>query len=485
MTIAADPPVTAIAAAVERLRAAQDEVAALLDPRRGEVWSLGSDELLETTVALHQSACRSDAAMHALVREVDVRGAAVSAGATHTAAWLKARLHLHHGHAKRVLATARGLHDDRSGRLVPDFDHIPDVDASGEDNGGASGTDGGATPDGLRMLREAFAEGSVSGEQVSVVTRTLSKLPPVDSQTYAAAELFLAEQAPLRDPSQLARLGRRLRHVLDPDTGEKLSKEEAERVVARSLEIRVGDDGSSTLKGKLDAELTALLLSRLEPLAAPRPAVDGIPDSRPVAQRRADALYEILQLAGSAPTGPTRHGTRPTITVTIGLDDLKRDLGSAGGLLDWSGPISAEAARRLACDARIIPVVLGAKGEPLDVGRASYSVSQAIWRGLVARDRGCAFAGCDRPPEWTEAHHNEKHWADGGVTSVETMCLLCDHHHRSVHHHGWRLVLRDGQMWTIPPPWVDPTQTPRRNTGRHLLDDIDLFRTRLDEGTDS
>jgi hypothetical protein len=249
----------------------------------------------------------------------------------------------------------------------------------------------------------------------------------------------------------------------------------------RSLEIRVGEDGTSTLKGRLDAELTALLLAQLEPLAAPRPAVVGVPDSRPVQQRRADALHDLLKLAASAPGGPTRHGTRPTITVTISLEDLKAKLRSAGGLLDWSGPLSAESVRRLACDARVIPVVLGANGEPLDVGRSSYAVTHAIWRGLVARDRGCAFAGCERPPEWTEAHHNEKHWADGGTTSVDTMCLLCDHHHRAVHHHGWRLVLRDGQMWTIPPPWVDPEQTPRRNTGRHLVDDIDLFRARLDD----
>ena len=115
--------------------------------------------------------------------------------------------------------------------------------------------------------------------------------------------------------------------------------------------------------------------------------------------------------------------------------------------------------------------MLGANGEPLDVGRSSYPVTAAIWRGLVARDRGCAFAGCDRPPEWCDAHHL-KFWADGGITAVSNMCLLCSAHHDAVHHHGWALELRDGRIWTIPPPWIDPTRTPRRNTGRDLHTDV-------------
>jgi hypothetical protein len=89
----------------------------------------------------------------------------------------------------------------------------------------------------------------------------------------------------------------------------------------------------------------------------------------------------------------------------MALDTWERRLGAPGATLDWSGPISAETARRLACDAQVIPVLLGSRGEPLDVGRASYPVTQAIWRALVARDGGCAFDTCGRPPEWTEAHH--------------------------------------------------------------------------------
>lgn len=65
----------------------------------------------------------------------------------------------------------------------------------------------------------------------------------------------------------------------------------------------------------------------------------------------------------------------------------------------------------------LIPVVLGSASEPLDVGRAMRTAPRAIRRALVARDGGCAFPGCDRPPQVCAVHH-ARHWADGGETSV-------------------------------------------------------------------
>lgn len=469
-----DPPRThPLEQALTELAGALDRVQRLTGAGGGgQLWTLGSAGLVEATAAVHQAGCRTEAVLHALVRELDVRGAAVGVGAPHTQAWLKSRLLLHHGHAKRLLETARALHDDPSGPLVR---HAPEDPPEGHGHADASDP----APVGLARLRAAFAAGDVGAERASVVTATLAKLPPVDTETFQQAAAFLAEQAEIRDPAALTRLGTRLRHHLDPDCGDRLAKEQAEQVAHRELQIKVRTDGTSRITGRLDAELTAKLLSQLEPLAAPRPVTaDGVRDPRPVARRHADALSDLLDLAASAKGRPTRHGTRPTITVTMTLEALRKELGSTGALLDWSGPISAEAARRLACDARVVPVVLDGTGQPLDVGRSSYTVTAAIWRGLVARDRGCAFAGCDRPPEWTEAHHNGVHWADGGDTSVANCCLLCDFHHRLVHHHGWRLELVDGQMWTIPPPWVDPAQTPRRNTGRDTLADLATLTAR-------
>jgi hypothetical protein len=137
---------------------------------------------------------------------------------------------------------------------------------------------------------------------------------------------------------------------------------------------------------------------------------------------------------------------------------------TAPGELGWGGPISAEAVRRVGCDAGVTRVITDAASVPLDVGRESRTVTAGQWAALVARDRGCAFPGCTRPAEWCIAHHIT-HWADGGRTDLDNLALLCGYHHRVVHHGGWQVIMAaDRHPEFIAPPWIDPDQTPRRNT---------------------
>ena len=444
-----EPPVThPVTGALGALQAALDQVVQLTAPGPdGELWMLSGPELLEAAEVVHRVTRRADAVLHGLVREIDARGAATEAGAHSTAGWLRARLHLHPGAARRMVTTSRALHDDPSGVLVHHGAEAP-------------------APGGRHRLRSAFAAGDLTAEHASVACETLAALPDsLETSVVEQAEAFLVGQATRHDPKELARLGRHLRHTLqaaDTDEGGLADQEEQQRA-RQTLVIRQHDDGSSDVRGHLGVELTAELLSQLQPLAGPKPSTDCKPDLRTVGQRNADALAELLRRAAIAGGTPARHGSRASITVTMALETLERRLGAPAATLDWSGPISAATARRLACDAQLVPVVLGATGEPLDVGRASYPVTQAIWRALVARDGGCAFNGCGRPPEWTEAHH-VVHWADGGETSVQNCCLFCDHHHRVAHHHGWQVQLIDGVIHVIPPPWVDPDQQPRPNT---------------------
>ena len=103
-------------------------------------------------------------------------------------------------------------------------------------------------------------------------------------------------------------------------------------------------------------------------------------------------------------------------------------------------PVCIETARRLACDAGIIPVVLGSRGEPLDIGRLSRTVPTGMRRALELRDGGCRFAGCDRPAHWCEAHHI-LFWARGGPTCLTNLVLLCRHHHAMVHEGQWHLTM--------------------------------------------
>ncbi|WP_207782091.1 HNH endonuclease signature motif containing protein [Phytoactinopolyspora limicola] len=145
-------------------------------------------------------------------------------------------------------------------------------------------------------------------------------------------------------------------------------------------------------------------------------------------------------------------------------DTWARRFGVAPAELTWGGPVSTGTARRLACDAAVTAVLVDQHGVPLRVGRAERSVTAGIWTALVARDRGCVFPACTRPPEWCHAHHI-KHWADGGDTDVENLVLLCGHHHRVIHHGGWDVRLGvHGHPEFLPPAWIDATRTPRRNT---------------------
>jgi hypothetical protein len=148
----------------------------------------------------------------------------------------------------------------------------------------------------------------------------------------------------------------------------------------------------------------------------------------------------------------------------VDWEALRTGLGAA--MLDYGQRLSAGDARRMACDCKVVPVVLGGDSEPLDVGRAQRSVPMGIRRALVARDRGCAFPGCDRPPGLCEAHHAQ-HWIDGGVTSVATCCLLCPAHHQQVHRQGWDITINGGCVAFHPPPIIDPHHRPLTNPLRH------------------
>lgn len=285
-------------------------------------------------------------------------------------------------------------------------------------------------------------------------------------------------------------MGRHLLHAVDPELGQRLAREEQDEVDATTLTLVRRRNGSRDLRGHLDAESGALLEAAIDPLAAPRRADGGLPDLRTAGQRRAQALIELVRLAMASPDMPEQGGEPVTMLVTVPMQTLESrlspddspgdecDAGCAGvpaaGLEDGT-PLSAEAARRLACDAKIVAAVLGTAGEILDIGRTARAVPRAIRRALVARDGGCAFPGCDRPPAWCHAHHII-HWAHRGPTALTNLVLLCGHHHRVVHHHGWRVHIgSEGLPIFTPPRWIDPDQVPISRSWRHSLDQLPLL----------
>ena len=272
------PDGSRLTAALAGLSAAVAELASVASQT---CWQETDQALLAGLVELGRLTRAQDAALHRLVREVDRRGTATGTGAPSTAAWLRERLHLHPGAAKRLVTTARGLHDDPSGALV-------------HHTGPDDGNDVGAVA-GRPVLAAVFEAGTISGEHAAVAVRVLAELPAeVEPDVVAEAEQYLATEAARRDPAQLARLGRHLTHVLDPHAGDTLD-DEPKPADRQHLGIRARRDGSADLRGRLSPETTAALLAQLQPLAGPRPTVDGNRDLRTPDQRTADALAELLR----------------------------------------------------------------------------------------------------------------------------------------------------------------------------------------------
>ena len=175
-----------------------------------------------------------------------------------------------------------------------------------------------------------------------------------------------------------------------------------------------------------------------------------------------DALVEVCRLASACGDLPDNGGDRPQVVVTIDCDKLRRQVGV--GSFDDGAHLSATAARRIACDAGIIPAVLGDACQTLDLGRQTRLVTGPLRRALVLRDNGCAFPGCDRPPRRCQGHHIV-HWSKGGPTELPNLVLLCGYHHRLIHCSEWQVRInpKDGLPDFIPPAYLDPDQRSRRN----------------------
>ncbi|MFJ5699866.1 DUF222 domain-containing protein [Arthrobacter sp. NPDC093139] len=239
---------------------------------------------------------------------------------------------------------------------------------------------------------------------------------------------------------------------------------------------RYAEPGVHTGPGFGDAAETAANDAHLERRTRPQQLLDG--------------LVGACKTALATNTLPATGGLRPQVMVTINHQDLLNRLetaatngpryphttptnqptdsraatgpGTGTGTFTFTGPVTAATIRKIACDADIIPILLGTEGRILDIGRATRIFPPHIRKALTARDQGCAFPNCTIPAPWCEAHHTT-YWSHGGPTNTDNGVLLCTHHHHLIHKEHWQIQVRRGVPWFIPPPHIDPHQKPRRN----------------------
>ncbi len=173
-----------------------------------------------------------------------------------------------------------------------------------------------------------------------------------------------------------------------------------------------------------------MLHKHLMALASPRrEGADPGPERRPLPQRLGRAFLEYVERYPASAT-PDAGGVAATVVVTMSLDSLLG--GDNAATLDTGAEISAAQARRLACEAGVIPAVLGGAGQVLDLGRERRFHTKAQRIALALQQGGCTADGCDWPPGMCHAHHDVP-WHRGGHTDVKTGRLLCPRHHARIH----------------------------------------------------
>lgn len=307
----------------------------------------------------------------------------------------------------------------------------------------------------------ALAAGHVHTDQAQVIVNAVEDLPDdIEAWVAPAATAFLLDRAAEHDAKALRVLGRRVLEVIDPAAAdaEEARRLEAEETDARATAfLALVDDGHGQAHGRftiptlhgemLRRHLFATVFGSSttvgEASSAEKPGTDS-PSSRPAAKKlltRHRMGLAFLDYLETRPEDslPSAGGVPATVVVTMELETLLGRLGAAS--LDTGPRISASEARRLACRAGIIPMVLGGPSVVLDAGRKRrfHSETQRIAMGI--RDNGCTAAGCDAPPGLTQAHHDEVAWSRGGGTSVKKGRLLCPRHHRLVHDPAYQHTL--------------------------------------------
>jgi hypothetical protein len=288
-------------------------------------------------------------------------------------------------------------------------------------------------------IEDAWRRSNIGYEHAATLARSARE---VGHETVRAMLADLLDAARRLDPSRLRCVTRHLRYCVDPG-GATSAEEETHR--RRFLTLSQTLDGALLLDGQLDAEGGALLRTAISALNKPVPN-----DTRSAPQRRADALVELASRQLQSGALPTTHGQRPHVVVTVPATTVAGRATEPGDLAG-AGPVSRELVRRLACDAAITEITVDGSGSPVAVAEASRTIPAPLRTVLAMRDRGCRFPGCDRPPEWTDAHHLRPRQQDG-PNRAENLVLLCRLHHRAVHEGGWRLhVTADGALQALPP----------------------------------
>ena len=285
----------------------------------------------------------------------------------------------------------------------------------------------------LPIVAEAFSLGEISRSHAAVIADAYT---PDRAAEISNIEPQLVAAARDHTPKELGGLVRYVTDAIDGDGGAAADEKEFERRACYSARTLGGAfdlkaNGDHLSGEHIDAALNAAMAADLQ-----------AHDPRTTPQRRFDALTIVARhYLEHGPTGET-HGVRPHVSAILDLGP-KPELAERVRMdRQHNGFLSDTMLEMIACDCDVTRVIMAGKSEILDVGRATRTVSAALWKALVARDRHCQHPGCDRPPSQCDAHHLW-HWINGGPTDLDNLILYCTAHHRREHNEQAQARARD------------------------------------------
>jgi hypothetical protein len=287
------------------------------------------------------------------------------------------------------------------------------------------------------LVRAGLVDGRFTLEHARVILKALEAMPDtVPDEVVARAEGDLCRYAAEFQPKELARLGdgvlaRVAPELADEADAKAIQRLEEQAAAKSTLTISDHGNGLTRIHALVPTAVGERLRTMIEAYTQPRiAALEADGKVRPRNRIMADAFAQLLKCVHCDQV-PAHGGDATTLIVTVPLDQLRNDLGTAQ--LGDGTPITAAEARRLACTAAIIPAVLGGRSEPLDLGRSRRLFSPAQRKALRLRDTRCRAEGCTVPATWCDAHHAGQPWSQGGRTNLDDGILLCGHHHRRAH----------------------------------------------------
>lgn len=310
-------------------------------------------------------------------------------------------------------------------------------------------------------LDAAFAAGQLPAAHLDAIAKARKPLRGALRQAFDDHHDELARQARTQS---LRRFKHTLAALVDQLQARHGEIERDRLIRRRSLRRWFDDDGmrhwhliapqeaAARLDGALDAEIEALFHHDRDRTGD---------DLRRTSEQLAHDALVTLVSGGHAAKRPGKA----EIVVHIDHQTLLTGLHERSIHVDNNGqPISPGVVRRLACDADIIPLLLGGDSVPLDVGRAARTATPDQRRALAAVYPTCAVSDCSVRYAHCEVHHTDE-WNDHGFTDLAKLAPLCtgsNGHHHLVHDHGWKMTLDPDRTMRLyrPDGTLDSTHRP-------------------------